>query len=246
MALVDLRGREREPEVRALLEPDAAWTLIGWSHDGTVVACAGVERVGGEEIAVRALAARDDAEAKCLLEAIADVAAAVRLVADADERTADVFRAAGFEEKPSGSHGVRFVRALTEAPARAQSVRALSLDDVETAIRGAWGRETSDDPDEWSEANAARGQCAVTALLVHELLGGDILVANVLRDGVRVERHAWNRLASGVTIDLTREQFRNGEALGEPRVEELVLTDRNQEHFTTLRERVRSQLRLDG
>ena len=157
-----------------------------------------------------------------------------------------VFRAAGFEAKPNGSHGVRFVRALTEAPAQAQSVRALSLDDVETAIRGAWGRETSDDPDEWSEANAARGQCAVTALLVHELLGGDILVANVLRDGVRVERHAWNRLASGVTIDLTREQFRNGEALGEPRVEELVLTDRNQEHFTTLRERVRSQLRLDG
>ena len=83
------------------------------------------------------------------------------------------------------------------------------------------------------------------ALLVRELFGGDILVANVLRDGVRVERHAWNRLPSGVTIDLTRDQFRKGEALGEPRVEEPVPIDRNLERFATLRERVRSQLRLD-
>jgi hypothetical protein len=38
-------------------------------------------------------------------------------------------------------------------------------------------------------------------------LGGEILIADVLRDGVPVERQAWNRLESGVEIDLTREQF---------------------------------------
>ena len=48
-----------------------------------------------------------------------------------------------------------------------------------------------------------------------------------------------------MTIDLTRDQFRKGEALGEPRVEEPVLIDHNQERFATLRERVRSQLRLN-
>jgi hypothetical protein len=64
------------------------------------------------------------------------------------------------------------------------------LSELESAIRKSWGRDTSDDPDEWSESNPARGQCAVTAMLVRELLGGEILIANVLRHGRRVERHA--------------------------------------------------------
>ena len=83
----------------------------------------------------------------------------------------------------------------------------------------------------------------MTALLVRELLGGEILVANVLRDGVRVDRHAWNRLPSGLTLDLTREQFTQGERFGEPRVEEPMLTHRHPERFATLRERVRSTAR---
>jgi hypothetical protein len=32
MARVDRRGREREPEVRALPESGPAWTVIGWSQ----------------------------------------------------------------------------------------------------------------------------------------------------------------------------------------------------------------------
>ena len=84
MALVDLRGRETEPEVLALLEPDAAWSLVGWSRDGALVACAGIERIDGDELAVRALASHDDAEAASLLEAIAAVATGARIVAVAD------------------------------------------------------------------------------------------------------------------------------------------------------------------
>lgn len=38
------------------------------------------------------------------------------------------------------------------------------------------------------------------------------------RDGARVETHYWNRLPSGIEVDLTREQFRRGETFGEPRV----------------------------
>jgi hypothetical protein len=38
---------------------------------------------------------------------------------------------------------------------------ATSLGEVEAAIRQAWGRETYDDPDDWSESNRARGRCAV-------------------------------------------------------------------------------------
>ncbi len=242
MALVDLRGRETEPEVLALLEPEDSWSLVGWSRDGVLVACAGIERVDGDELAVRALASRDDAEAASLLDAIADVATGARIVAGADASRSDVYRTAGFDTEPGRD---RLVRVLAEAPAATETTRAATLDELEQAIRAAWGLETSDDPDDWSETNPARGQCAVTALLVRELLGGDILVANVLRDGVRVDRHAWNRLPSGLTVDLTREQFTQGERFGEPRVEEPLLTHRHPERFATLRERVRSTLGLD-
>jgi hypothetical protein len=242
MALVDLRGRETDPEVRALLEPHAAWNLVGWTRDGTLVACAGIERVDGDEVAVRALAAPDDQDATSLLDAVVGVATASRIVADAAGSNAACFRAAGFTADRGNG---RLVRVLDERPAPPGRTLATSLGEIEAAVRAAWGRETSDDPDDWSEANRARGQCAVTALVVRELLGGEILVANVLRDGVRVDRHAWNRLPSGLTIDLTREQFLHGEQFGEPRVEEPILTHRYPERLATLRERVRSRLALD-
>ncbi len=226
----------------ALLEPEAAWSLVGWSRDGVLVACAGIERINRDEVAVRALASHDDAEAASLLDAIAAVATGARIVAGADASSNDVYRAAGFTAEPDCD---RLVRALAEAPAAIESTRAATLHDIEQAIRAAWSRETSDDPDEWSESNPARGQCAVTALLVRELLGGEILVANVLRNGVRVERHAWNRLPSGLTLDLTREQFTRDERFGEPAVEEPMLTHRHPERFATLRECVRSQLGLN-
>jgi hypothetical protein len=201
-----------------------------------------MQRVDAGELAVRAVAGHDDTESTALLEAIADVATASRLVADADPGTAAVYRAAGFTaERGTG----RLVRTLAEQPAPREHARATSLNEIEASIRDAWGRDTSDDPHEWSETNRARGQCAVTALVVRELLGGEILVANVLRGGARVERHAWNRLPSGLTIDLTREQFLRGERFGEPRVEEPILTHRYPERLATLRERVRSRLRLD-
>ena len=42
------------------------------------------------------------------------------------------------------------------------------------------------------------------------------LGADVHRDGERVEAHMWNRLSSGIEVDLTREQVRNREVIGEP------------------------------
>ena len=145
----------------------------------------------------------------------------------------------------SGASSGAAVRTLDEQAAAPASIRAATLEETEAAIRAAWGRDTSDDPEEWSEQNPARGQCAVTALLVRELFGGEILVANVLRDGRRVDRHAWNRLPSGLTLDLTREQFVNGERFGEAAPEEPLLTHRNPERLATLRARVRARLELD-
>jgi len=96
----------------------------------------------------------------------------------------------------------------------------ITLKALEDAIRASWSLETCDPTDaaEWSRANPARGQCAVTALVVHNMLGGQLLEAEVLfDDGSRQGFHYWNRLASG-DVDLTRDQFTSNEFLQEPHV----------------------------
>jgi len=245
MAIVDLRGREREPEVLALLDPGPAWNVVGWERDERLVACVGIERTSADELTVRALGALAEPDALALLDAIAGVATGLRIVAHVTDESAELYRSCGFVLETIDDGRFRAVRTLDEQAAPPASIRATTLDETQAAIRAAWGRDTSDDPDDWSELNPARGQCAVTALLVRELLGGEILVANVLLDDRRVERHAWNRLPSGLTLDLTREQFVNGERFGEPSPEEPLLTHRSPERLATLRARVRAHLELD-
>jgi hypothetical protein len=98
----------------------------------------------------------------------------------------------------------------------------LTLGDIETAIRASWSIETCDPADvpTWTEANSASGQCAVTALVVRDLIGGQLLEAEVhFPDGTRQGFHYWNRL-NGIDVDLTREQFIEHEVVMEPRVVE--------------------------
>lgn len=117
--------------------------------------------------------------------------------------------------------------------------------DLELAVRHAWCRETSEDRDEWTPENASRGQCAVTSLVIRDLLGGDILIAEVRRrDGPPVERHAWNRLPSGEEVDLTFDQFRAGETLGPPQVSEPQVEIYGRARYLRLRAAVRSRLGL--
>jgi hypothetical protein len=89
--------------------------------------------------------------------------------------------------------------------------------DIDEAIRACWSTDTCDpvDLEDWSDANPARGQCAVTALVVQDILGGELLMADVHHaDGARQGVHYWNRLADGVEVDLTRAQFTHGEVIG--------------------------------
>jgi hypothetical protein len=76
------------------------------------------------------------------------------------------------------------------------------LDDIGRVISGCWDRKTSYDPVGWSNRNRAWGQCAVTALIVQDLFGGE-----VLRGFVNGIEHYWNRLPKKGEVDLTRTQF---------------------------------------
>ena len=79
--------------------------------------------------------------------------------------------------------------------------------EIESAIRGAWSADTRDPSDDWSPANPASGQCGVTALVLNDIFGGHLLVAEVQYvDGTHHGNHYWNRFG-GIEVDLTREQF---------------------------------------
>jgi hypothetical protein len=87
------------------------------------------------------------------------------------------------------------------------------------AIQQSWDGETSVAPD-WTESLPSRGQCAVTALVVQDYLGGDLLRATV--EGTS---HYWNRLPDGQIVDLSREQFDLFEPVNvERRTREYVLS----------------------
>ena len=74
---------------------------------------------------------------------------------------------------------------------------------LQEACRQAWTRETSASPDRWTEERPSIGQCAVTALVVQDYLGGDLL--RVTQDG---EGHYFNSLPQpGLDVDFTYDQF---------------------------------------
>lgn len=97
-----------------------------------------------------------------------------------------------------------------------------TLHDIENALRASWAADTCSPDDQeragWHAGNPAWGHCDITALVLHDLLGGDLVVGEVHRDGTQHGFHWWNRLPSGIEIDLTRDQFRDGQVISAARV----------------------------
>ncbi len=128
-----------------------------------------------------------------------------------------------------------------------------TLAQLEQAIREGWSLDKADEDDDWSPENPSRGQCDITSLVVHDLLGGELLAADVYLDGERIEAHMWNRLSSGIEVDLTRDQFKRGEIIGEatprPRPAEFDPAHpryHRYEQYLVLSDRVRTRLGLEG
>ncbi|MFJ4919946.1 hypothetical protein [Streptomyces sp. NPDC088725] len=124
----------------------------------------------------------------------------------------------------------------------------LLLTDIERAIRSSWGADTCTPEyrSRWSTDNPARDQCGVTAMVVNDLLGGELIRGEVRVNGEQTDFHWWNRLGMGVEIDLTREQFgpeeivTGGDVIPRPPVGELR---RLREEYELLRDRVVSELK---
>jgi hypothetical protein len=174
---------------------------------------------------------------RALVETVVAGAPVERFRVECDTDAAGFFERCGFVRVSDGA----LVRDVPTVPDPAAAA-AVTLTELEAAVRAAWSRDTSADAGEWTAENPSRGQCDATAVVLREYLGGEILVADVLRDGRRLERHAWNRLPSGLTLDLTRDQFRAGEELGAPAPGEPLLIGNARERHTLLAERVAAAL----
>lgn len=191
---------------------------IGWRRDGEVVASLRAARES-DELVVEGIEG-DEPAVDELLDAVAGATTGVSRVVDKDRRV------------------LREV-----APVAVDSHVPLTLAGLEEAIRDSWCAETSDRPDEWTSENPAFQQCDVTARVVQDYLGGEILIAGVVLDGVRVDRHAWNRLPSGVEVDLSRAQFLRGERFERAEVLTDFVARNGDERYALLAERVREKLR---
>jgi hypothetical protein len=89
--------------------------------------------------------------------------------------------------------------------------REITERELSVALTRGWSRTTSYDPARWSENNSAWGQCAVSALIVQDLWGGELLLGKI--NGIE---HYWNRLSENKEIDFTRSQFDHIESLEGP------------------------------
>lgn len=85
-----------------------------------------------------------------------------------------------------------------------QITNSPSISRLTSAIRAAWSAETSASPS-WTPEQPSLGQCAVSALVVQDFLGGELIRASLEAEGQT--SHYWNRLPDGREIDLTRDQF---------------------------------------
>jgi len=123
---------------------------------------------------------------------------------------------------------------------------------IDELLHAAWCRETASPAcqKDWSPENPASGQCAVSALVVQDLLGGTLVRGVVVGYG----SHYWNEIPDGEgvrTYDPTRIQFPYGTPI--PRGEivprsrllegERAVAARTAERYGLLKTRLRDLMR---
>jgi len=89
-----------------------------------------------------------------------------------------------------------------------------TVSDLEVILPWICLRSTSADPNGWSKQCPVHGHCAVVALVVQRLFGGEMLRGSLehVPEFAHMRSHYWNRLPAveddpAVELDLTRKQF---------------------------------------
>ncbi|QSG00536.1 hypothetical protein DI291_19540 [Bacillus paralicheniformis] len=106
------------------------------------------------------------------------------------------------------------------------------LGQIEQIMKALYKSWSSDSSSKWSQDNPAKGQCGVTALIVNDLLGGEIRKTKLLEGW-----HFYN-VINGKRYDLTISQFK----------EDILYmdvpsnTDTNEKQYNYLKQSVINQL----
>jgi hypothetical protein len=122
----------------------------------------------------------------------------------------------------------------------------VTVEELRTHFLAAWGPDTCypNMREEWNPDNPSRDQCGMTALVVQDILGGDLILAEVHVAGEQIGHHYWNRLPDGSHVDLTADQFLPEEEVvgGKVVVRPPGAPRYHREQYELLRERVLKSL----
>lgn len=127
---------------------------------------------------------------------------------------------------------------IQELVARRVNRRELSQDRLQTALVESWSPQSGT---KWTADNPAKGQCGVTALVVHDLWGGDLRKTNVPEGW-----HYYNKI-NGDRYDFTDSQFSHAidyEDIPSNRAE--ALSDTNEAQYRYLSQKVQASLTVRG
>ena len=85
-------------------------------------------------------------------------------------------------------------------------MKAVDIQSLTRAVQASWNAETHYVAITFSAENPSRGQCVISSLVVQDYLGGELV--RVAAKGVGIdEKHYYNMLDDGTTIDTTRQQY---------------------------------------
>lgn len=91
---------------------------------------------------------------------------------------------------------------------------SINIQTINAALQKSWSAETSS-ADDWNSDNPSIGQCAVTACVVQDYFGGDIVNSIAKLPNGDIISHYLN-LIGGKYIDLTSQQFNEGVIFSNP------------------------------
>jgi len=115
-----------------------------------------------------------------------------------------------------------------------------TIEQLTAALKQSWSKQTTYFPERWSVASPATGQGAVTALVVQDYLGGEIL-----RTTVEDQSYYLNELPDGSQVNLTAAQFTAGTVFTTPARstrEHVLGTPATVTRYNLLKERVADYL----